>query len=190
MPDAIEAVGGSLAGKRVLDIACNAGFWSLQCALLGAEVVGLDGRPELIAQANLLKEVTGVESVQFSVLDFADMSPEALGTFDLVLNLGFLYHARDPFDVLQQTCRMARSAVLLDTAINPSEDSALFLKWEEPVDIRMAATAGIVAEPTRRAVELMLEHLDLREWREVPVRTTDLPSPYLRDQRAAWLLQL
>ncbi len=41
MPYLVAACGGSLEGKRVLDIACNSGFWSLQCALLGAEVVGI-----------------------------------------------------------------------------------------------------------------------------------------------------
>jgi predicted RNA methylase len=56
MPSLVAAAGGSLAGKRVLDIACNAGFWSIQCALLGAaEVVGFDTRPELVEQAQVLR---------------------------------------------------------------------------------------------------------------------------------------
>ena len=42
MPYLVAACGGSLEGKRVLDVACNSGFWSIQCALLGAEVVGFD----------------------------------------------------------------------------------------------------------------------------------------------------
>src|SRR5262245_45992671 len=54
-PYLVALQGGSLQGKRVLDIACNSGFWSIQCALLGAEVVGFDGRPELIQQAELIK---------------------------------------------------------------------------------------------------------------------------------------
>jgi len=52
MPDLLASQGGSLKGRRILDIACNSGFWSLQCALLGAEVAGFDARPELIEQAN------------------------------------------------------------------------------------------------------------------------------------------
>jgi 2-polyprenyl-3-methyl-5-hydroxy-6-metoxy-1,4-benzoquinol methylase len=63
MPYVVASQGGSLKGKRVLDIACNSGFWSIQCALLGAEVVGFDARPELIEQANLLKQITGADNV-------------------------------------------------------------------------------------------------------------------------------
>src|SRR5215213_1225110 len=48
MPHVVQSQGGTLRGKRILDIACNSGFWSIQCALLGAEVVGFDARPELI----------------------------------------------------------------------------------------------------------------------------------------------
>jgi 23S rRNA G2069 N7-methylase RlmK/C1962 C5-methylase RlmI len=36
MPYVVQSQGGALEGKRVLDIACNSGFWSIQCALLGA----------------------------------------------------------------------------------------------------------------------------------------------------------
>ena len=191
MPYVLQAAGGSLKGKRVLDIACNGGFWSLQCAMLGAEVVGFDARPELIAQANLLKKITGIGTAEFRVLDFWSMTPEALGgQFDVVLNLGFLYHAPQPLDVLQRTQRMARRHILLDTAIYPSDELAIFLKWEEPTDIRMAAAEGIAAEPTRRSIELMLRHLGVKTWTEIPVRTRDLPSPYLTGQRASWLIEV
>ena len=81
----------------MLDIACNSGFWSLQCALLGAKVVGFDARGELVEQAKLIKAIVGADNVEFKVLDFWDMSPQALGgTFDVVLNLGILYHLPKP----------------------------------------------------------------------------------------------
>jgi 2-polyprenyl-3-methyl-5-hydroxy-6-metoxy-1,4-benzoquinol methylase len=146
MPHVVAAQGGSLRGKRVLDIACNSGYWSIQCALLGADVIGFDARPELIEQATWLKQITGATSAQFRVLDFWAMTPEALGgTFDVVLNLGFLYHVATPIEALARTRSMAHGHVVLDTAIHPADDVALHLKWEEPTDIRMAAAAGFVA---------------------------------------------
>src|SRR5918998_5027763 len=41
----VQLFGGSLAGKRVLDLGCNAGFWSLAAAQAGCDyVLGVDGR--------------------------------------------------------------------------------------------------------------------------------------------------
>jgi tRNA (mo5U34)-methyltransferase len=191
MPYVVQSQGGSLKGNRVLDIACNSGFWSIQCALLGADVVGFDARPELIEEANLLKRITGVGNVEFKVLDFWQMSPETLGgTFDVVLNLGFLYHVPKPLEALELTKRMARKHILLDTAVHPSDELTIHLKWEEPSDIRMAASAGIVAVPTKPSIELMLRHMKAANWTEIPVRTKNLPIDYLTGRRASWLIDV
>ena len=191
MPYVIQAQGGTLRGKRVLDIACNAGFWSIQCALLGAEVVAFDARPEVIEEANLVKGITGADSVDFRVLDFWQMSPDTLGgRFDVVLNLGFLYHVSNPLEALERTRAMARKHILLDTAVHPADDFSIHLKWEEPCDIRMAAHAGIVALPTKPAVALMLRQLNVNGWTEVPVRTKELPIDYLTSRRASWLIEV
>ncbi len=189
MPYLIQAQGGTLKGKRVLDIACNSGFWSIQCGLLGAEVIGFDARAELIEQANLLKRITGADGVEFKVLDFWRMSPGALGgEFDVVLNLGVLYHLPKPLEALELTRMMARKHILLDTATHPSEEFAIHLKWEEPFDIRTATDAGIVGLPTKPGVELMLRHLKVSGWFEIPVRNREIPIEYLTGRRASWLI--
>ena len=121
MPYLAQAAGGTLKGKRVLDIACNSGFWSIQCALLGAEVLGIDARAELIEEANLLESIVGTTGAQFKVLDFWDLNPDELGQFDIVLNLGFLYHVPQPLEALELTKKLARHHILLDTAVHPSD---------------------------------------------------------------------
>jgi len=191
MPWLIDAAGGSLRGKRILDIACNSGFWSIQCALRGAEVIGFDARPELIAQADLVKEVTGVRSAEFRVLDFRDMNPDALGgTFDIVLNLGLLYHLPEPLRALEMTKRMARRHILLDTAIHPSDDFLVHLKWEEPFDIRTAAEAGIVGLPSANGVELMLRHIGVHRALRLPLRSADITADYRTRRRMSWLIEV
>jgi SAM-dependent methyltransferase len=188
MPYLLQAAGGTLKGKRVLDIACNSGFWSIQCALLGAKVTGFDARAELIEEVNLLKSIVGLHHLQFTALDFWNMNPNELGQFDIVLNLGFLYHVATPLAALELTKRMAQHLILLDTAVYPSEKFAIHLKWEEPSDIRMAVQEGVVALPTKSAMELMLRHLKLNTWFEIPVRSRDLPIDYLTERRASWLI--
>jgi SAM-dependent methyltransferase len=190
MPYLVESEQGSLKGKRVLDIACNAGFWSIQCALLGAEVIGFDARPELVEQADLIKTTVGLDNVDFRVLNFWDMSPRTLGgTFDIVLNLGILYHLPDPLQALALTKSMAERHIVLDTSVDSSHEPLLRLAWESPDDILKASTAGIVAWPTKSAVELMLRHIGAGEWFEIPVRTTDMPPDYLDGTRASWLIK-
>lgn len=189
MPYVVEAAGGSLAGRRVLDIGCNSGFWSIQCALLGADVVGFDARPELIEQAELLKRVTGASSARFERLDFWEMNPGRLGgSFDIVLNLGLLYHLPKPIEALERTLAMASGHILLDTALHPADDFLVYLKWEEAFDIRTAAQDGLVAVPTAGAVELMLRHLGVSSWTRIPVRSRDISEDYRRSERASWLI--
>jgi SAM-dependent methyltransferase len=180
-----------LRGKRVLDIACNSGFWSLQCALLGAEVVGFDARPELIDQATLIKDITGVSNADFGVLDFWDMTPERLGgPFDVVLNLGILYHLPAPLEALRLTTAMSRGCILLDTEVYPSQEPSIQLRWEEPNSIRSANRSGIVALPSKVALELMLKDLGARDWFEVPLRDPQMPQDYLQHHRASWLIKM
>ena len=190
MPPLIAAAGGSLAGRRVLDIACNAGFWSIQCALLGAaEVVGFDGRPELVEQARLLESAVGTRNARFECIDFSDMTPARFGTFDVVLNLGILYHLPDPLDALRRSLAMTSGLMLLDTMVDPRNEALVKLRWEAPMDVRSATRDGIVAYPTKKAVQIMLRHLGAARVVEVPVRSTDGPQVYLEGRRASWLIE-
>jgi tRNA (mo5U34)-methyltransferase len=84
-----------LTGKTVLDVGCNAGFFSLQMKRRGAaRVVGIDFDPRYLAQARLAAEVSGleIELRQLSVYDVARLGER----FDLVLFMGVLYHLRHP----------------------------------------------------------------------------------------------
>ena len=175
----------------MLDIACNSGFWSIQCALLGAQVVGFDSRPELIDQANLVKSIVGVHNVDYQVLDFWDMSQQTLGgTFDIVLMLGILYHLPEPIEALKLARAMARTHILLDTSVYRSHDSLVKLVWEEPFDIRAASKAGVVAGPSKGAIDLILRHIGAADWFEIPVSTADMPLDYLDGGRASWLVRV
>src|SRR5262245_43303161 len=56
----VRLCGGSLRGKRVLDLGCNAGWWSLQAIEAGCDhVLGIDGRPAHIEQAELVFRAKG-----------------------------------------------------------------------------------------------------------------------------------
>jgi tRNA (mo5U34)-methyltransferase len=90
-----HAIPADLTGRTVLDIGCNAGFYSLEMKRRGAaRVVGIDSDPAYLAQARFAAEVTGAD-IEFRQLDVYDVAK--LGErFDLVLFLGVLYHLRHP----------------------------------------------------------------------------------------------
>ncbi len=90
-----HAIPADLTGKTVLDIGCNAGFYSLEMKRRGAShVVGIDSDPVYLAQARFAAEVNGAD-IEFRELDVYHV--ERLGRkFDLVLFMGVLYHLRHP----------------------------------------------------------------------------------------------
>jgi tRNA (mo5U34)-methyltransferase len=90
-----EALPADLAGSSVLDIGCNAGFYSIEMKRRGAErVLGLDTDPRYLAQARFAAEVEGadIEFRQMSVYELPMLGER----FDLVLFMGVLYHLRHP----------------------------------------------------------------------------------------------
>ena len=84
-----------LSGKSVLDIGCNAGFYSLEMKRRGAaRVVGIDSDDGYLEQARFAATVSG-HDIEFRKMSVYDVG--ALGErFDVVLFLGVLYHLRHP----------------------------------------------------------------------------------------------
>jgi tRNA (mo5U34)-methyltransferase len=90
-----HAIPEDLADKSVLDIGCNAGFYSIEMKRRGAaRVLGVDCDERYLAQARLAAEVKGqdIEFRNLSVYDVASLGE----TFDVVLFMGVLYHLRHP----------------------------------------------------------------------------------------------
>jgi tRNA (mo5U34)-methyltransferase len=84
-----------LTGKSVLDIGCNAGFYSLEMARRGAErIVGIDSENKYLEQARFAADVEGfnIEFRKLSVYEVAQLKEQ----FDWVLFMGVLYHLRHP----------------------------------------------------------------------------------------------
>jgi tRNA (mo5U34)-methyltransferase len=90
-----DAIPADLTGKSVLDIGCNAGFYSFEMKRRGAaRVLGIDTDEHYLRQARFAAEVTGAD-VEFRRMPVWDVG--SLGErFDLVIFMGVLYHLRHP----------------------------------------------------------------------------------------------
>ncbi len=90
-----HALPTDMTGKSVLDIGCNAGFYSLEMKRRGAErVLGIDMEDLYLNQARFAAKQAGLD-VEYRKLNVWDVG--AIGEqFDLVIFMGVLYHLRHP----------------------------------------------------------------------------------------------
>lgn len=102
----------SLRGKRVLDVGCRDGLFCFLAERLGAsEVVGIDNDLSVAATEFLIPHFKS--QVKMVELNAYDLSPDKLGTFDVVIFAGVLYHLRYPFWALRQIRSVMRDDALL-----------------------------------------------------------------------------
>ena len=151
----VQLCGGSLAGKRVLDLGCNAGFWSLAAIDAGADfVLGIDGRQMHIDQANLVFDAKGVQPdrYRFQLSDIFELELHEK-PFDIVLCLGLLYHVSKPFELLERISTWSDDLLVIDTALDALVAGAYFRVAQQDLDDpRSAVDRPIALHPTSAAV--------------------------------------
>ena len=112
---AIQPFVGNLAGKTVLDIGCNAGFFAMRMKEHGASrVVGIDTDAKVLQQARFLSDL---ELQHRSAYDIVK-----LGQFDIVLCLGVLYHLRHPLLALDHIAQICRERLFVQMVMRSSYD--------------------------------------------------------------------
>lgn len=120
-----------LRGWTVLDIGCNAGYFSIELKRLGAErVVAIDSDPRYLAQARLAAEVAGVELElrELSVYDVARLGER----FDLVLFMGVLYHLCHPLLALDLIHEHVASDLFVFQSLERGADEVARLQEDYP----------------------------------------------------------
>ena len=151
----VAQCGGSLAGLRVLDLACNAGFWSLAALRRGADfVLGVEARKMHLEQAALVFEVECIDAARYRFIEADLMTSDwgAWGRFDVVLCLGLLYHVNRPVELFARIASTGARHVLVDTALSQLPEASFELHSESNADPRNAVASGFTFWPTRAAV--------------------------------------
>ena len=132
-----------LDGWKVLDIGCNAGFYSFELARRGARVTAIDLDPHYLRQARWAASVLGLEGrVRFRQMQVYDLARET-DEYDLVWFMGVLYHLRHPLLALDIIRRKTRRQLVMQTMTMPGEARLDFGRYA-------GMTMRPEAEPTGR----------------------------------------
>jgi tRNA (mo5U34)-methyltransferase len=112
---------GDLSGKSVLDVGCNAGFYSIEAKRRGAaRVLGVDAQRFLINQALFVRHTLGFD-IEYRRMSVYDLSRSAVGQFDITLALGLIYHCKHLVLALEKLFEVTKDLLIIETAILPQE---------------------------------------------------------------------
>jgi tRNA (mo5U34)-methyltransferase len=118
-----HSIPADLSGKSVLDIGCNAGFYTFEIAKRGALVTAIDINAMYLDQARWGAREFGLEHrVRFEqchIYEFARRSE----WYDLVLFMGVFYHLRHPLLGLDIAARKVRRLMVFQTLTTQGDDT-------------------------------------------------------------------
>jgi tRNA (mo5U34)-methyltransferase len=119
-----------VAGKTVLDVGCNAGFYAIEMKRReAARVLGIDSQRNLISQAIFVRDLLGLE-IEYRRMSVYDLDPRDLGQFDITLALGLLYHCKHLVLALEKLFTVTRELLIIETAIYPPEHAPASFSYE------------------------------------------------------------
>jgi tRNA (mo5U34)-methyltransferase len=111
-----------LRGWDVLDVGCNAGFYSFQLARRGARVTAIDSDRRYLAQARWAARQYRLENcVRFEQMQVYDLA-RWRERFDLVLFMGVFYHLRYPLLGLDIVAGKVTRLMVFQTLTMPGDE--------------------------------------------------------------------
>jgi tRNA (mo5U34)-methyltransferase len=114
-----------LSGKSVLDVGCNAGFYSVEAKRRNAShVVGVDAMRREIMQADFARRALGLD-IEFRCLSVYDLSVGSVGRFDVTLALGLIYHLKHLVLGLEKLAQVTKDTLIVETALLPKRSKLI-----------------------------------------------------------------
>ena len=120
-----DSIPQNLEGWSVLDIGCNAGFYSIELARRGADVLGLDREPLYLRQARWAAQQCGLEKQLTFIEGNVYQLLRCERTFDLVWFTGVFYHLRYPTLALDLVRRVTGRLMMFQSMTMPGGDERM-----------------------------------------------------------------
>jgi hypothetical protein len=183
--------------KSILDIGSHDGRWSFAALQTGAQhVLGIEGRPHLVAHAEANMREYGVPEGRFRFIVgdvFDELDRLEPGSIDTIFCFGFFYHTMHHMLLFSKIARLNPSSLILDTAIDADRHSLIRVRREDTSrDANAIGTVinnriQLVGRPSRRALDLMLTNAGWSaayyDWRAAGIRHWDALQDYRRGER-------
>lgn len=204
-PTLLRPCGGSLQGKRVLDVACCSGGFTVEAVKAGADfVLGIDVVDHYIEQARFVQEALKLRNVDFRTMNMDDLSPETVGTFDVSFCFGILYHLESIIPSMQALASVTDRFMLVDTEVlrlyrglapflckrplwymnvapAPGDHATTTNQWRRSEAAQFNPTPGAVIE--------LLHFLGFQKVETIPRRRDDLERRYRKGTRMTFLAE-
>ncbi len=170
-----------LAGRKVLDVGCGNGYYSLRMLGAGAtHVIGIDPSLLFVCQFLAVRKLSATRSAHVLPLRLEDL-PTGSCAFDTTFSMGVLYHRRDPSAHLRELHDTLQPGgeLVLETLVLPGDDEAVL----EP-DSRYARMRNVWHVPTVPSLKNWLNEADF-----VDLRLIDVTQTTTDEQRSTdWML--
>lgn len=121
-----EKCGGSLEGKKILDVGCGGGILTEALALEGAIVTGIDMAEAGLEVAKLHLLESGLD-VDYQKIPVEELAEQHAGEYDIVTCLEMLEHVPDPSSIIQSSAILVKKdGELFFSTLNRNTKSYLF----------------------------------------------------------------
>ena len=174
------------ARASAIDLACHQGWFSLKLRECGfGSVHGIDARQQHVEDARLIAEASGAEHTTFSRGNVHDLTPAIVGTHDLVLCFGLLYHLENPIGALRVARALCKRLCLIETQVAPGQTGVVdygSYRFVKPIEGSFvivdetdethgpeASTLGISLIPSLEALHFILRKVGFSKVEQLPV---------------------
>jgi len=108
-----------IKNKRVVDLGCLEGGYSLAFAQLGFQVIGMDARQDNLDKCEWVKTHYNVPNLTYVLDDVKNLANH--GTFDLIFCAGLLYHLDEPAKFIEIMAKQCTTCTIIHThfALHP-----------------------------------------------------------------------
>jgi tRNA (mo5U34)-methyltransferase len=175
-PAIAELFGGTFEGRTVLDVGCNSGGHSVAAVRSGAKrALGIDVVDRYIEQANFVKRALDEDALEFRVMAIEDVEQDTVGSFDVVLCFGVLFHLENPVLALRKLAAVTEHAMVIDTNLAPGKPPNWRMRIVGPPNPENPSTSlwrapdgAVQFMPTESALVRLLEFLGFQKIDRLP----------------------